>query len=214
MSDRKPDLSQFPPFGPPDTSGDVVIAAHHARRRNQPAHIGSTVEQPILPPTGDQFITVAAAELRFEAPSATIIQTPASGFSNAVPPNDHSESTLSDTRVIESIHFTNEKYEVLDTAPKKPVRTLADVIRHVQKEMEIKHRRRATRSMKILDAWSAVLPARVNNEELGDYIEDINRRAAEGQRHLVYVRLATAIFWTGVHALSDLLQSLSKRKAS
>jgi hypothetical protein len=176
----------------------VEYAAHHARRRNRAVDLGTTVVQPILPLAGDQFITVETAALRFEAPSATIIQTPASGLGNAVPPNDKSESAQSDSRVTESIHFTNEEYEVLETAPKRPARTLADVVGHVREEMEIKNRRRATRSMRILDAWSAVLPARVNNEELGDYIEDINRRVAQGQRRLVYIRLAAAIFWTGV----------------
>ena len=212
MSDQKPDLSQLSPFGPPDTSADVVIAAHHARRRNHAVHLETTVVRPILPLEGDQVITVGTAELRFEAPSATIVQTPASGFSNTNPPNDGSELAQSDSRVIESIHSTNEKFETFETEPKKPVRTLADVVRHVLKQEEIRNLERATRSMSILDAWSAVLPARINKEELGDYMEDINRRAMMGQPRLVYVRLAFAIFWTGVHALSDLLQSLSKRK--
>jgi hypothetical protein len=176
-------------------------------------HFGTTVVQPILPLEGDQVITVGTAELKFEAPTATVIQTPPSGFSNAVPSNIKSESAQLDPRVIESIYFTNEKYEAFEAAPEKPVRTLAGVVRHVQKQMEIRNAERARRSMTILDAWSAVLPARVNKEELGDYMEDINRRALMGQRRLVYVRLAAAVFWTGLHALSDLLQSLGKRKA-
>jgi hypothetical protein len=167
----------------------------------------------MLPLQGDQVITVGTAELKFEAPTATITQTPASGFSKAVPPNGESESARSNPRVIDSIHFTDEKYEAFEPAPEEPVRTLADVVRHVQKQMEIRNAERATRSMRILDAWSAILPARVNKEELGDYIEDINRRAMMGQRRLVYLRLAAAVFWTGIHAVSDLLQSLGKRKA-
>ncbi len=36
--------------------------------------------------------------------------------------------------------------------------------------------------LRILDAWSTFLPARIASEDLGDYVEDINNRIARGQR--------------------------------
>lgn len=70
------------------------------------------------------------------------------------------------------------------------------------------------RPLRWLDTWSVVLPARIKNEELGDYIEDIRRRAAQGQRILAWLRLIFAAFWTGVNAVGYLLKELGNRKAA
>jgi hypothetical protein len=66
----------------------------------------------------------------------------------------------------------------------------------------------------LLDAWSSVLPSRISSEVLGDYIEDINRRIAAGQRKLVWLRVAAAIFWTGINAIGYALKQLRKGKRS
>jgi hypothetical protein len=64
----------------------------------------------------------------------------------------------------------------------------------------------------MLDAWATLLPVRIANEDLADYIEDINRRIVRGQRALVHVRVAAAIFWTGINALGYLLRQLRSTK--
>lgn len=60
----------------------------------------------------------------------------------------------------------------------------------------------------MLECWSALLPAHVVKEDLGDYIEDINQRIANGQRKLVYVRVLAAMFWTGLNTAAFFVQKL------
>jgi hypothetical protein len=66
----------------------------------------------------------------------------------------------------------------------------------------------------ILDIWAALLPIRISNEILGDYLEDISRRAARGQRLMPLVRMLSTIFWTGVNAVGYFLKEISKRKTA
>lgn len=66
----------------------------------------------------------------------------------------------------------------------------------------------------MLDLWAVLLPARISNEVLGDYLEDIHRRAARGQRKLLYVRVLAAIFWTGVNGFGYLLKKLGTRRGA
>jgi hypothetical protein len=76
---------------------------------------------------------------------------------------------------------------------------------------------RATRSRRaasFLDTWGIILPARVFNEELGDYIEDISRRAARGQRVKVYLRVAAAIFWTALNSIGYAMKQLGKKQGT
>src|SRR6266536_1382434 len=61
---------------------------------------------------------------------------------------------------------------------------------------QFKTMQKKTRAAGVLDSWAALLPQRVVNEEIGDYLEDIRRRAAEGQRLNIGVRVISAIFWT------------------
>jgi len=66
----------------------------------------------------------------------------------------------------------------------------------------------------VLDAWSAVLPIRIANEELGDCIEDIHRRAAIGQSAWrIYLRMVSGMFWTAINALGYLRKTLSGNKS-
>jgi hypothetical protein len=51
-------------------------------------------------------------------------------------------------------------------------------------------------------------------EDLGDYVEDINRRAAEGQRWQIYIRTLAAMFWTGVNALGYLFRNLRMKSGA
>jgi hypothetical protein len=64
----------------------------------------------------------------------------------------------------------------------------------------------------VLDVWAAVLPARIANEDLADYIEDISRRVVAGQRKLVWLRVAAAIFWTGINAVGFALLNVYTRR--
>ena len=71
---------------------------------------------------------------------------------------------------------------------------------------------RVTRATRLLDAWSALLPQRIVNEEVGDYVEDVRRRSAEGQKLLVWLRCAMCIFWTGFNTLGYLVRGVKRVK--
>ena len=81
-------------------------------------------------------------------------------------------------------------------------------------QRSIRRQQRASQASAILEGWAAVLPARIVNEELGDYLEDIHRRVKAGQRSWVVVRVMTAIFWTGVNAWGYLINQLRRRKTT
>ena len=71
------------------------------------------------------------------------------------------------------------------------------------------------RCEKVFQVWSAVLPARINNEVLGDYLEDIHRRIAAGEsRSLVFLRLVWAVFWTGVDAIGYFVKAIGRSKST
>ena len=55
--------------------------------------------------------------------------------------------------------------------------------------------------------WSAVLPARVSDEDLGNYFEDIDARAKRGERWGLALRVLSAIFWTGLAAVGYALKT-------
>jgi hypothetical protein len=80
-------------------------------------------------------------------------------------------------------------------------------------ERQNRVRSRIARANGIIDGWGAMLPTRIYNEELGDYTEDMMRRAAEGQRALVWLRVVTAILYTGVNAIGYVLKAIGKRTA-
>jgi hypothetical protein len=72
-------------------------------------------------------------------------------------------------------------------------------------------RRQASRQARIasaLDVWGGLLPIRIANEDLGEFLEDINRRIDEGQRVMPYVRTASALFWTAVNSIGYLRKNL------
>jgi hypothetical protein len=81
-------------------------------------------------------------------------------------------------------------------------------------EEELRRAVCARRAATFLDGWAVIMPQRIVNEELGDYIEDINRRAGEGQRWRVAVRVLAAMFWTGVNAIGYFLKQIGKQKAA
>jgi hypothetical protein len=66
----------------------------------------------------------------------------------------------------------------------------------------------------VLDGWAILLPARVFKEDLGGYLEDINRRADEGQRFRLYLRVLAAMFWTGVNSFGYFLKEVGKTKSA
>ena len=73
---------------------------------------------------------------------------------------------------------------------------------------------RARKVASVLDGWAIVLPARIVTEELGDYLEDINRRALEGQRFRLCLRMVAAMFWTSVNAVGYYLKEVGKTKSA
>jgi len=68
---------------------------------------------------------------------------------------------------------------------------------------------------RLLEIWSALLPARIASEELGDYIEKINWLTSQGSpRWLIRLQTVSAIFWTGLNTLSYVLKQLGKIKSA
>lgn len=80
-------------------------------------------------------------------------------------------------------------------------------------ERSLHVRKRALRAVAILDGWAAMLPARIVNEDLSDYIEDIHRRCARGQRFRVWMRVASGMFWTGLNTFEYAMKRLGKKQA-
>jgi hypothetical protein len=68
--------------------------------------------------------------------------------------------------------------------------------------------RHASRAFTCLDAWGAVLPIRIANEDLADFMEAIAERIARGQVCQVYLHTASAMFWTGVNAVGHFLRNV------
>jgi hypothetical protein len=92
-----------------------------------------------------------------------------------------------------------------------------DVLREVYKSVLLNHYvredlRRVAAS--VLDVWAIFLPQRIVNEDLADYLQDINRRIAKGQRWKAYLRVVAAIFWTGVNAVRHFQSQVSKKAGS
>ncbi|MBI4450270.1 hypothetical protein HY634_04375 [Candidatus Uhrbacteria bacterium] len=61
--------------------------------------------------------------------------------------------------------------------------------------------KRKRRVQSVLEAWTAVLPPRILNEDFGDWVEDLNRRLARGQKWLVWLRVCACVFWTVVNSI-------------
>lgn len=89
--------------------------------------------------------------------------------------------------------------------PLIPLLTLGRLGLRVRVKSTVENRKYA---VTLLDGWGAFLPARIAKEELGDYIEDIDRRAEAGQRWLVWVRVITAILWTGINTVGFVTKNL------
>jgi hypothetical protein len=68
--------------------------------------------------------------------------------------------------------------------------------------------------LEVLDFWSTILPARVNSEDLGDYVQDIISRMERGQRVRVVFRVWAAILWTGVNAIGYFLKQIGRQRAT
>ena len=90
---------------------------------------------------------------------------------------------------------------------------------HLNPNLFISHRftRRQVihqRAVRFVDVWSAVLPQRIVDEELGDFMEDVSRRIAKGENKLVYFRMFTTLLWTAAHAIGYFLKAVGKHRAS
>ncbi len=65
---------------------------------------------------------------------------------------------------------------------------------------------RASRATTIVNGWARLLPDRIAEEDIGDYLEDVQRCADAGQRIRVWLRAALAIVWTGVNTIEFLVR--------
>lgn len=73
----------------------------------------------------------------------------------------------------------------------------------------------STKAAAFLDNVAIFLPSRIVNEDLGDYLEDVNRRAREGQSPTkIYLRTATAAFWLIVNTVGYLARAVGARKSA
>lgn len=71
------------------------------------------------------------------------------------------------------------------------------------------------RAKGIFGLASALLPARVVDEELGDALEDVNRRLKEGRpRYEINLKIWGAVFWATFHSTSYALKRLGKAVSS
>lgn len=91
-------------------------------------------------------------------------------------------------------------------------RTLADITLLIEATWFVEPRV-LVRVTHLLDVWALFLPARVVKEDLSDYLEDIRRRASQGQVLSLYTRFLAAVFWTGVNAIGYFLEKVGKRRA-
>jgi hypothetical protein len=89
------------------------------------------------------------------------------------------------------VHYVHVELDWLDTdfAP-LPVRMKYRLRRNAVVTPEV-----------ILRSWSALLPARVLNEDLGDYVEQLVRARDAGRCVLLYRIAALAVFFTGLNAV-------------
>src|SRR5262249_28065867 len=70
-------------------------------------------------------------------------------------------------------------------------------------------------SSSVLYVWAAVLPSRIADEDLGDFLEKIRRMQQRGDpRWLIYLQTFSAMFWTGVNAVGYFLKEIGKKKSS
>jgi len=70
-------------------------------------------------------------------------------------------------------------------------------------------------AQKVLDLWAILLPTRIANEDLGDYLEDIHRLSAAGQsRWIIYLRCVVAVFWTGANTVGYFWKAIGKTKST
>jgi hypothetical protein len=85
----------------------------------------------------------------------------------------------------------------------------------LQNEMRIRKQIRIRpKTEGILNTVSAFVPKRVAGEELGDLMEDVNRRLARGERKLVYVSLVVATICAIASTVGYLVRAVGIRKAN
>lgn len=71
------------------------------------------------------------------------------------------------------------------------------------------------RAYNVLNVWAAFLPARISQEDLGDYLEDIDRRLQRNDSPcIIYIRVAAAVFWTGVNTVSYFLKAIRQKSST
>jgi hypothetical protein len=84
-----------------------------------------------------------------------------------------------------------------------------------RQERELTGRSACLRAAALLDNLALVLPARIVNEDLSDFLEDINRRGREGQSSFkIYFRTAAATFWVIANAVGYLVRTVVARKSA
>jgi hypothetical protein len=79
-------------------------------------------------------------------------------------------------------------------------------------ELREQQRQQAER---VLDTWAIWMPDRVVDEQLGDALEDINRRIREDQpRWAIRLKVAATMFWLTVHSIGYFLTTSGIRKTN
>ena len=86
--------------------------------------------------------------------------------------------------------------------PEEATRGEVDALQHASRE----------RAAAILDNFSVFIPQRISKEEIGDALEDINRRIAAGQTWQVRWRIVTTVAYTAVSTFGFFMSNLFGRK--
>jgi len=94
------------------------------------------------------------------------------------------------------------KMEIVSYSPKPKLYTLRKLpTEATANRKSIVNEGERTAALRLLNAWGALLPIRIAKEDLGDYIEDIHRRAENGEWILLWLRVLTALIWTSINVL-------------
>src|SRR5262249_37963913 len=65
------------------------------------------------------------------------------------------------------------------------------------------------KAQRLFDAMGAHLPQRINNEELGDALEDLRNMVKEGKpKWRIQARILSTLFWVSAHTVQDGVHSL------
>lgn len=67
--------------------------------------------------------------------------------------------------------------------------------------------------LRLIEIWATLLPMRVVSEDLGDYVDEVNRLRREGRYKSSWACALSALIWTSINAVGYTLRQLGRAKA-